>query len=989
MRNNLCKPVPVVILLLLLGAASGAWAQNVGITGRATDETGGALPGTLVEASSPALIEGTRSAVTDSEGLFTITALRPGEYTVTFTLPGFRTVVRDGVVLSGVVLVTVNAELPVGGVEETLTVTGRAPDVDIRNVVQETTLDEEVRNNLPTGRNILQMGELIPGVTTGDGGGGTAHDVGGIRLNRGNNQIHGSRAIDSMQQFDGHNQTYGPTGVQGIRNVDPGEIAEFQYETSAISAENQSGGVRVNMIPKEGGDTFSGSFFTTYATEAMQSDNTSQALRDAGLPEASRLQQLRDLNLSAGGPLQAGRLWWFGSTRFEGAEKEAPGSFHAVDPLGFVWNPRLGAAGNVDVNNPTVDDLGHEYYSGRLTWQATERNKLALYVSDHRWVQDGFPAMANFAYEAVWRTNFPAQVLVQGKWTAPLTNRLLLQATYGWDGSEGHLHATREGLTHNDQILGAIDVGTGTLFRANPFIGYGTAVGSHNQGGFNVSYVTGSHSAKFGVDLNWGSGGFNDRSFNGQLVMLLRNGMPFAAMLENGPWNQREDYRQLGLYAQDQWTIDRFTVNAGIRYDAHVGTVPGEHNTSGPGRFAEARVWPTIENVPNWKDISPRLGVAYDLFGDARTALKFSASRYVVNEVALFAQSVNPLLFNQQTTVGWRDFNGDFWPDDNELLGFPGSNRNFATPVTNISAADEVREGWGTREFNWEFTGGVQHQITDGLSAEVLYIQRQYRNFIVDDLVGVGPENYSEYCVRAPADARLGSVSGNEICGLFDVNQAQFGITETLRRRDTHFGTQKEYWRGLDATLSFRSADFTVSGGLSSGTQGNGQDTCFVVDSPQDLYHCDISPPWQNTVKLLASFRLPYDIDASVVYQGIPGPEILADWTLTNLDVEAGAVRFLDAARTGFSGTMNPSVTIPLVQPGTLYGDRLHQVDVRLSWAPWRASGGLAVRVMLDIANLLNESTILAVTDTWGPNWLRPNQILFGRIFKPAVLVEW
>ena len=981
-----CLAVVIVVIIIFVGSVHGAWAQNVGITGRATDETGAALPGTLVEAASPALIEGVRSTVTDGEGLFTITALRPGEYTVTFTLPGFRTVVRDGVVLSGVVLVTVNAELPVGGVEETLTVTGRAPDVDIRNVVQETTLDEEVRNNLPTGRNVLQMAELIPGMTVGDGGGATAHDVGGNRLNRGNTQIHGSRAVDSLQQFDGHNQTYGPTGVQGIRNVDPGEIAEFQYETSAISAETQSGGVRVNMIPKEGGDTFSGSFFTTFANDSMSSDNTSQELIEAGLPAAAELKELRDLNLSGGGPIRTGKLWWFASTRFEGAEKEAPGSFHAIDPLGFVWNPRLGAAGNVDESRPTIDDLGHEYYSGRLTWQATERNKLSFYLSDHRWVQDGFPALANFAYEAIWRTHFPAQVLAQGKWTAPLTNRLLLQATYGWDRAEGRLHATREGLTHNDRILGAIDVVNGTLFRANPFIGYGSAVGSHHQGGFSLSYVTGSHTARFGVDLNWGWGGFDDRSFNGQVVMFLANGFPVGAQLENGPWNERENYRQVGLYAQDQWTIDRLTVNAGVRYDAHVGSIPAEHNTSGPNRFAPFQQWPQIDDVPNWKDISPRLGVAYDLFGDARTALKFSASRYVVNEVSAFAQSVNPLLFNQTTVVGWRDLNGDRYPDDGELLGFPGSNANFATAATNVSADDEVREGWFTRQYNWEFAGGVQHQLLDGLSVEVMYVQRQYRNFVVDDLVRVGPSNYSEYCVTAPTDTRLGGVSGSEVCGLFDLDPAQFGLTETLRTRDTAFGTQKESWQGLDATLSLRTGNLTVTGGLSSGTQGNARDTCFVVDSPQAMYQCDVSPPWQNTVKLLGSFGLPYGIDASVVYQGIPGPEILANWTVTDAAVAAGTVRFRDPARVGFSG---PTVEIPLVQPGTMYGDRLHQVDVRLSWSPYRSVGGMGVRVMLDVANLLNENTILDVTDAYGPNWLRPNQILFGRIFKPAVLFEW
>lgn len=992
MRCDRIGPYWILAVLAVLLPAQ-AWGQNVGFTGRVTDETGAVLPGVTVEARSPALIEQARATVTDGGGLFTIIDLRPGDYSVTFTLPGFSTVVREGVELSGAVLVTVNAQMQVGAVEETVTVTGQAPDVDIRNVVQETTLNDEVRNELPTGRNIRQMSELIPGMTIDVTG--SSHDVGGTELNRGNSQIHGSRGGDYNEEFDGVRLTRGGTGSLIAHNIDPGEIEEYQYETSAISAETMTGGVRANMIPKEGGNSFSGSFFTTYTNADLQSDNTSQELIDAGLPEAAELTELRDLNLSAGGPVRADRLWWYASVRFEGAEKEQPGSFHSIDPLAYMWNPRLGAAGNVDESRPTVDDLGHEMYSGRLTWQASERNKLGFYASNHQWAQDGLLATSTISYEGAWLSDVPWSSVLQGKWTLPATNRLLLEARYTNHFNDSRLTGTREGLAYSD-ILGVLDVVSGTFFRANVLLGYGATLTRQHTAGASVSYVTGSHSAKFGFTYDQGWLSWTDRSFNGQVRLIMAGGRPVAVTAENGPWTQRENFEKIGLYAQDQWTIDRLTVNAGIRYDAHVGSVPSEHNFSGPGRFAPYQQWPQIDNVPNWKDISPRLGIAYDLFGDARTALKFSASRYVVDEGTAFAASVNPLVFNQQTTLGWRDFNGDLHPDDNELLGFPGSNRNFATPVTSTTADDAIRDGWGIRQNNWEFTGGVQHQLLDGLSVEVLYVSRHYRNFVVNDLLDVTPDNYDEYCVAAPSDSRLGGVSGSELCGLFDINPAQFGLTRTLRTRDTNFGTIRESWQGVDATMNFRSGNVTIQGGMSTGTLGNNREACFVVDSPQGSWsgdvdfpqpgghHCEIRPPWRSTFKFLGTVGLPYDIDLAMTYSAIPGPEQLANWTVTAADVAAGTVRFLDPARTGFSG---PTVEIPLVQPGTLYGERLHQVDLRFGKAFEFA--GMRARAMLDIANVFNENTILAQDNVYGPNWLRPDEILLGRLIKPAVQFEW
>lgn len=980
-----------LVLVFFLVVPATTSAQNVGLTGRVTDETGAVLPGVTVEARSPALIEQVRSTTTDGQGLFTITDLRPGDYSVTFQLTGFSTVVREGIELSGSVMATVNAQLVVGSLEETITVTGQAPSVDIRNVVQETTLDEEVRSALPTGRNLVQMSELIPGVTMSVSG--SEHDVGGTELNRGASMIHGSRTTDYTMQFDGTQNSFGGAGTQGLRNIDPLEVAEYQFETGGISAETQSGGVRANMIPKEGGNTFSGAFFTTFSNNDLQSDNTSQELIDLGLPEANKLTQVRDLNAAVGGPIRRDKLWFYSSVRFEGAEKEVAGNFHMIDPLAFTWNPRLGEAGNADLSKPGIDDLNHQMWSTRFTWQATEINKFAFYVSNHTWQQNGLLLFGFNSHEAANNSDIPMSRMVQVKWTAPVTNRLLIQAQIGDSFNDSRLNETRPGLGYSD-IIPVVEATTGSLFRSNSILGYGVIHSYQPQARFNVSYVTGSHAAKFGIDLGWGYQGWINRTWNEQTRYILFRGIPILADVQNGPWTSRQNYRKVGIFAQDQWTIDRFTINAGVRFDTHNSSVPGDQNITGPGRWAPRQTWVQVDDVPNWKDVSPRLGVAYDLFGDARTALKFSANRYVVNEGTGFAESVNPLLFNLTARASFRDANGDFIIQDGELG--PLDNQNFATPASNVSASDDVREGWGVRQYNWEFAGGVQHELRPGLSIDVAYVNRQFRNFNVRDNVLIGPGDFDEYCVTAPTDPRLGSVSGTEVCGLYDINPAAFGLNETVITRDTNFGTIKESWQGVDVTMDLRMSNFTVGGGLSSGTQGNMRDGCFVVDSPQGswsgdtttpqpgLYQCDIRPPWQNFWKFLGTVNLPFGIDAAATYQVIPGPQIAAYSTVRNADI-GSTVRFVDPARTSFS---TGSAEINLVQPGTLYNDRLHQVDIRVSKA-FDIGGGARAWVTLDIANLFNENTILAYNDTFGPVWQGPEEILLGRIFKPALRIDW
>src|SRR5688500_5191508 len=204
--------VPIWLLLMVLAGYGTASAQSdTGITGTVTDTTGAVLPGATVEVSSPALIEGVRSAVTDDQGRYNITNLRPGTYTVTVTLAGFSVVKREGINLSIGFTAPVNAELKVGSLEETVTVTGASPVVDVTNVRSQNVLGRDKLDALPSAQNLGSFAAMTLGVVFG---GASTQDVGGSAGEQGDASVHNSRNNDQKFAMDGMN-TNNSMGTNG------------------------------------------------------------------------------------------------------------------------------------------------------------------------------------------------------------------------------------------------------------------------------------------------------------------------------------------------------------------------------------------------------------------------------------------------------------------------------------------------------------------------------------------------------------------------------------------------------------------------------------------------------------------------------------------------------------------------------------------------------------------------------------------------------
>src|SRR5688572_19812083 len=275
--RTFAKVLTALVWAVLLPSAAYAQASLAGVV---RDTSGGVLPGVTIEAASPVLIEKVRTAVTDGNGRYQLVDLRPGAYTVTFSLAGFNTVKRDGVTVSGAGTATVDAELRVGALEETITVTGEAPTVDVQSTTRQAVLDNDAIASLPTTRNYATLARLIPGTNSNvnDVGGGAIQDVGGSTT------IHGSRNTDQRVTLNGINtMTLQAGGNIGGQIPDVGSAAEITIDTSSLSAELPTGGLRINFIPKDGGNNFSSQTFLTFSNDSLQGDNFSDALRASGL----------------------------------------------------------------------------------------------------------------------------------------------------------------------------------------------------------------------------------------------------------------------------------------------------------------------------------------------------------------------------------------------------------------------------------------------------------------------------------------------------------------------------------------------------------------------------------------------------------------------------------------------------------------------------------------------------------------------------------
>jgi hypothetical protein len=1005
------------------------------IAGAVRDTSGAVLPGVTVEAASPVLIEKVRTTITDGNGRFQIVDLRPGVYVVTFTLPGFNTVRRDGVTLAGAATVSVDADLRVGSLEETITVTGEAPTVDVQTATRQTVLDRDVVQALPTARNYYSLGALITGVNT------NSQDVGGaLGDTMSSLTTHGSKNVDQRITNNGVGiMTLQAGGNIGGATPDVSSASEVTVDTSAVSADLPTGGVRINLIPRDGGNTWASSNFFTFTNEDMTGDNLTDRLKALGVPTPTKSILSMDVNPAFGGPIRRDRLWFWMTGRYTKTEDQPANSFvnkNAYNPALWTYEP--------DLNQPARNKGVWHSLQTRFTWQASAKNKIAATWQEQSYCRCPWFISATVAPEAGQDRRFPRLQQQHAEWTSPLTNRLLIEAVgmhlYERWGNM-HLRAAdgnffKLGGSLDDPAIEQIqrtlipvfEQSTGMLYRSGP-----AANGAVTNQLFNttsvpnyfyraaVSYVTGTHNVKAG--FNRVHGYLEVYNYDHQpYTYQFNNAVPNQITLRATPYTTRAHQdNDLGLFVQDRWTMDRWTVAGGIRFDMFQTSYPEQH--FGPGPLVPARdiTFPERDNL-DWKDITYRSSAAYDIFGTGKTAWKITLNKYLngqtLNGLGVEVNPFNTLI--NTTTRSWNDrgglgINGDYIPQCDILNPAangecgPMANPNFGRPIPGASFDPDLLTGWAHRNYNWELSTSVQHEILPRVSLDVGYFRRWFGNFRVTDNLALAPADFDQFSITVPSDQRLPGGGGYTIDGLYNVKPEAFTRpAQNLNTLSDKYGKQTEHWNGVDLSVSARLQNgVTLQGGISTGKRVT--DNCEVVaklpelllgipgPAPQNLgdinssawtpaQWCHQEEPFLTTARMFAVYTIPrIDVLVSGTVQSSPGQLVFGNFVATNAFLATNST--LGRPLAGNVANM----TVQIVEPGEMFVDRLNQLDIRVGKL-FRFGGSRRLSANLDLYNALNADTVRTINNTigsWTANGPRPTAILLPRFAKISATIDF
>ena len=944
-----------------------AWASaQSAFSGIVKDTTGAVLPGVTIEAASPVLIEKVRSTVSDDQGRYNIVDLRPGTYTLTFTLPGFSTFKRDVVELPANFTATINADLRVGELEETVTVTGASPVVDVKSTQKTTVLTRDLLDSLPSARNYAGLASLMPGVRMSN------TDVGGNQqMEQIYMTVHGSRQTDTTLQVDGMSLNSLMNDGQVQAYFSDAANAEVSYQTSGIGADVSGGGVRINMIPKEGGNRVSGSAFIGGTDGSWQGNNVTDALRARGLQQGAKVDLITDFNVGVGGPIKRDRLWFFATWRRIATNSIIANNFYKD-------------------GRPGIEDQWIQNQMVRLTWQMNAKNKLTAY-------HDRYPKFKGHEMgaltdpETAARRRNPFNALyytAQAKWTSTLTSRLLLEAGFSTN-SEYFTGKYQPGI---EKVRGTPEwyttIGKNDLVLLTNYDGLVAPSNATDPkkwvASTAASYVTGSHSFKTG--FQWGFGDYViDRDINGDLVQIYRSGRPDSVRVYNTPIRSHEFLNaDLGIYAQDSWTLDRLTLNAGVRLEYFNGKIEAQDIDA--GRFAPNRHFDEVPNFPNWFDVAPRLGVAYDLFGNARTALKATFSKYMAGQTLSFPQRYNPLQLQSDTRT-WNDLNGDNVAQDNEIGA--SNNRNFGLPVLTLRPDSGIK-----REYDLEYTAALQHEVVRGMSVSAAWFRRGTYNMRRTDNTLFNRGDYTVVNVASPLDGSLIPV--------YNLNAAKQGLVDRIDVNSTDSKLRRQTYNGVELGASARVGAGQLFGGWTfdrrvevkcDALEDGGTNLTLGTNLPRsDFHYCDQSQldlPLRHEFKVSGTYRLPWwGIQTNAAYQSYAGRELPTRWSISR--TTRYAANCIGPCTPGALVIPNQTIAtyvLDLVPPGKDYYKRQNQLDVGLrkifKVRTYQFSG------QADIFNVLNTSYVKNQNITLGSSFGQPLDVLQPRMLRLAMQMKF
>jgi len=780
---------------------------------------------------------------------------------------------------------------------------------------------------------------------------------------------------------------------------------EVSYQTSGIGAETSAGGVRLNMIPREGGNRWNGDFKTAYRPHSWQSDNLTDEYRAQNLKTGNGIDRIIDATVSQGGPIKKDKLWFFASGRYFSVNN-------------FIADTVM------DDGSRGVDDQFIRSAMARVTWQMSSKWKLGAYMDEIDKYR-GHDMQSKYDPETAAVQWFsPAYHTNQAKLTGTLTPRLLVEGGFS-SNLEYYTNSYQEGI---EQPRGTAAWYANTNQTESDLGGWKRAAQVQNTQSparFNwqaaVSYVTGAHNLKTGFQYQRGTF-YHTYDANGDLDQVYRSsstGIPYSVpdsvIIRNTPlarYGERLNH-DVGMFVQDTWTMRRLTVTGGIRYEMINAQVEAAETPA--GRFVPARKFEVVKDLPNWSNPAPRMSAVYDLFGNSKTALKYSLNRYNQARTTGVASNYNPLA-TQTATLTWRDLNGDniaqggvsYLPDGTRVLCTLG--------VGDCELSGAISPTFGTASLNtygqyprtWNLEQGVelQHELFPRLSLTGSWFHGSFHNLtttINTSLQTTGDPllnpNYTPATIYNP-------VTGEPIT----VYSRTPAASSLIKNLDTVDPARETVYNAYNVEFRARPGHGSqIFGGIAFERQL--QTNCNATDNPNNLRYCDDNQndiPFSTQFKVAGSYPMKWGIQVSGSFQSNQSPSGTFGYTTANLItsqymlITRGTTRYpancpapcpagAVILPSTFIGTpLTPTqLYVQLTPPNRYFLDRINQLDFKVQ-KNFKVNR-FTVSPQLEVFNLTNSAAMISTVtnNALSTSYQYANSILQPRMFGVGAQVKW